>query len=151
MTARVCGGKFVEKIIAMRKIDMIIVHCTATPRGRDVTAAEVDRWHRMRGFDGIGYHFLVRLDGTVERGRPVEKAGAHCKGYNTRSIGVVYAGGVESDCVTPADTRTEAQKTALRQLIDRLRSDYGIERVHGHRDFAAKACPSFDATAEYSR
>ncbi|MDE6485465.1 MAG: N-acetylmuramoyl-L-alanine amidase [Duncaniella sp.] len=135
----------------MRKIDMIIVHCTATPRGREVTAADVDRWHRLRGFDGIGYHFVVKLDGTVETGRAIERAGAHCKGYNSRSIGVAYVGGVEADGVTPADTRTDAQRVALRLLIDRLRGQYGIERVHGHRDFAAKACPSFDATTEYSR
>lgn len=130
---------------------MIIVHCTATPRGRDVAAADIDRWHRLRGFNGIGYHFVVRLDGSVEAGRPVERAGAHCKGYNARSIGVAYVGGVEADGVTPADTRTDAQRAALRELIERLRTQYGITRVHGHRDFAAKACPSFDATAEYSR
>ncbi len=130
---------------------MIIVHCTATPCGREVTAADIDRWHRLRGFNGIGYHFVVRLDGRVEAGRPVERAGAHCKGYNARSIGVAYVGGVEADGVTPADTRTDAQRAALRELIERLRTQYGIMRVHGHRDFAAKACPSFDATAEYSR
>lgn len=135
----------------MRKIDMIIVHCTATPRGRNVTVADIDRWHRSRGFEGIGYHFVVMLDGSIESGRPVERSGAHCKGYNSRSIGVVYVGGVERDGVTPADTRTDAQRESLRVLIERLRREYDIKRVHGHRDFAAKACPSFDATAEYSR
>ncbi|MDE5786811.1 MAG: N-acetylmuramoyl-L-alanine amidase [Duncaniella sp.] len=135
----------------MRKIDMIIVHCTATPRGRNVTVDDIDRWHRLRGFDGIGYHFVVSLDGTVAEGRPVERVGAHCKGYNSHSIGVAYVGGVERDGVTPADTRTDAQRKSLRELIERLKREYGIDSVHGHRDFAAKACPSFDATAEYSR
>ena len=135
----------------MRKIDMIIVHCTATPRGCDVTVAEIDRWHRMRGFDCIGYHYVVMLDGRIEPGRPVEKAGAHCKGYNQRSIGVVYVGGVEKDGKTPADTRTPAQREALRSLVDSLKLKYGVTTVRGHRDFAAKACPCFDAEAEYGQ
>lgn len=130
---------------------MIIVHCTATPRGRAVTVAEIDRWHRMRGFDCIGYHYVVMLDGSVEPGRPVGKAGAHCKGKNQHSIGVVYVGGLESDGKTPADTRTPAQRQALLRLIERLKHEYGVTAVRGHRDFAPKACPCFDARAEYER
>lgn len=133
----------------MRQIDEIIVHCTATPAGRDVTAADVDRWHRQRGFDSIGYHYLVRLDGTVEPGRDVGRAGAHCLGHNARSIGVCYAGGCDGH-MRPADTRTAAQRKSLTELIGRLLRQYPGAKVYSHSDFAAKACPSFDATAEYA-
>ncbi len=128
----------------MRKINKIIVHCTATPEGRPHTAKDVDAWHRARGFDGIGYHFLVRLDGTVETGRPLEKAGAHCLGHNADSIGVCYVGGLSSDGKTPKDTRTPAQRQALRGLVGWLRQTFPALTVHGHREFAAKACPCFD-------
>lgn len=132
----------------MRNIDMIIVHCTATPAGRDVTVADVDCWHRQRGFDGIGYHYLVSLDGTVHKGRPEERVGAHCRGYNSRSIGVCYVGGLDSRGLA-TDTRTPAQRQALIALLTELRRRYPGAEVHSHRDFAAKACPCFDATAEY--
>ena len=98
----------------MRTITRLIIHCTATPRGRHVTVADIDRWHRQRGFDGIGYHYIIYLDGSIHPGRSLERAGAHCRGYNSTSIGIAYVGGVEADCTTPADTRTEAQKTPLR-------------------------------------
>lgn len=133
----------------MRKINEIIVHCTATPAGRQVSVADVDRWHRQRGFNGIGYHYLVGLDGIVEKGRPVEVAGAHCMGHNMASIGVAYVGGLDAQG-RPADTRTPEQRLALRELIAALRKRFPQARVHGHRDFAAKACPCFDATSEYS-
>ncbi|MCM1519546.1 MAG: N-acetylmuramoyl-L-alanine amidase [Lachnoclostridium sp.] len=134
----------------MRKIDLIIVHCTATPRGRQVSVADIDRWHRQRGFKCIGYHYVVGLDGQVSTGRDEAVIGAHCSGKNATSIGVVYVGGVEADCVTPADTRTPAQREALRQLLLKLKAKYPGAQIRGHRDFAAKACPSFDATAEYA-
>ena len=134
----------------MRNINEIIVHCTATPEGRDHSAAEVGRWHSSLGWDGIGYHYLVRLDGTVEAGRPIARPGAHCYGHNLHSIGVCYVGGLAADGKTPKDTRTEAQKAALRALLKKLRGRYPGARIYGHRDFAAKACPCFDAKAEYS-
>lgn len=133
----------------MRKINEIIVHCSATPEGRNVSAAEIDRWHRQRGFNCIGYHFVVGLDGTVEIGRAIDKIGAHCLKHNAHSVGVCYIGGVEKDGKTPKDTRTEAQKTALRSIIRRLKRQFPGSVVHGHRDFANKACPCFDATKEY--
>lgn len=133
-----------------RKITEIIVHCSATPAGRDVTASEIDRWHRARGFAEIGYHYVVRLDGTIEQGRAESKIGAHCLGHNANSIGVCYIGGVAADCKTPVDTRTAEQKTALISLLSALKSRYPNATIHSHRDFAAKACPSFDATAEYA-
>lgn len=134
----------------MRNINLIIVHCAATPAGRHVTVGDIDAWHRRRGFAGIGYHYVVYLDGSVHAGRPLERMGAHCSGYNAASVGVCYVGGVEADCVTPADTRTPAQRAALERLLRRLLARFPGARIAGHRDFAAKACPSFDATSEYS-
>lgn len=132
----------------MRKIDKIIVHCTATPAGRHVTVADIDRWHRERGFEGIGYHYVVYIDGSVHAGRAVERQGAHCLGQNGTSIGVCYVGGLTCDGRS-CDTRTDAQRRALSGLIDRLRVEYGPIPVYGHRDFARKDCPCFDAGTEY--
>lgn len=131
-----------------RHVTEIIVHCTATRAGHVVTAADVDRWHRSRGFNSIGYHWLVGLDGTVEAGRPEARVGAHCVGHNTCSIGVCYVGGLDS-AGKAADTRTTAQQNALTDLIADLCRRYPGAAVHGHREFAAKVCPCFDAAAEY--
>ncbi|MCM1369245.1 MAG: N-acetylmuramoyl-L-alanine amidase [Candidatus Amulumruptor caecigallinarius] len=128
----------------MRKIDKIILHCAATPEGRDVSAAEIRRWHLARGFRTIGYHYVVRIDGTVERGRPEEEIGAHCTGKNARSIGVCYVGGLDAATLKPKDTRTPAQRVSLRMLVADLLRRFPEATVHGHREFAAKACPCFD-------
>lgn len=133
----------------MRKINEIIVHCAATPEGKNFKAADIDRWHRERKMKCIGYHYVVDLDGTVEPGRPESEIGAHCLGHNQYSIGVCYVGGLAADGKTPKDTRTAAQKEALLALLKKLRAKYPNASIHGHRDFAAKACPSFDATREY--
>lgn len=133
----------------MREINLIVVHCTATPAGREVTRADVDLWHRQRGFDGIGYHFLVMLDGSEVAGRPVEKIGAHALGFNRNSIGVAYVGGLDRQG-KPADTRTPAQKQALVRLLKRLRASYPGAAITGHNMLAAKACPCFDADKEYA-
>lgn len=93
----------------MRKINQIIVHCSATPEGKNFNANDIDRWHKERGFDCIGYHYVIDLDGTIEKGRPIEKVGAHVKGHNSNSIGVCYIGGLASDGKTPKDTRTVEQ------------------------------------------
>lgn len=133
----------------MRPINEIIVHCTATPEGRTVTVAEINSWHKARGWSGIGYHRVVALSGERLAGRPIEQIGAHCEGHNTGTIGVVYVGGLAKDGKTPKDTRTAVQKTALlAELLD-LRDRFPITKISGHRDYAAKACPSFDATTEY--
>ena len=126
----------------MRKIDKIILHCTATPEGREVTVADVTAWHKERGFRTIGYHYLVYLDGTVVRGRREEEIGAHCLGQNAGSIGVCYVGGLDSRG-KPKDTRTAAQRVALRNLVEGLQRRYPHATLHGHNEFAAKACPSF--------
>lgn len=133
----------------MRKITEIIVHCTATRPGQRVTAADVDRWHRARGFAGIGYHYLVMTDGTVCPGRPLETPGAHCQGHNAASVGVCYVGGLDPQGL-PADTRNAQQREALLDLLKELKRKFPAAEIHGHRDYAAKACPCFDATAEYS-
>ena len=132
-----------------RNITHIIVHCTATPRGRHVTVDDVDRWHRARGFDGIGYHYLVYLDGSVHIGRAEERVGAHCLGHNATSIGVCYVGGLTAD-MKPADTRTDAQRRSLQQLLAELKQRYKQAVIVSHSDYANKSCPCYDATSEYS-
>ena len=133
----------------MRTISEIIIHCTATKPLAHINVNDVRRWHQQRGFNDIGYHYLVLVDGTIEVGRPLNETGAHCKGHNAHSIGVCYVGGL-NDKGKPADTRTPAQRTALRNLLTTLKRQYPDAIIHGHRDFAAKACPCFDATAEYA-
>ena len=131
-----------------RQIDKIIVHCSATKAGKAFNAADITRWHKERGFVTIGYHYVVLLDGTIETGRPESQIGAHCKGHNARSIGVCYIGGLDSNG-NPCDTRTPAQRRAMRQLIDSLRTRYPSAKVIGHNRQSAKACPCFDAESEY--
>ena len=146
-----------------RIINEIIVHCTATPEGKDFSVADITRWHKQRGFATIGYHYVVTLDGNVREGRSVDTAGAHCLGHNTHSIGVVYVGGLAADGKTPKDTRNDAQREGLTWLINSLKEVYPKARVIGHRDTSPdrngngivepsewiKACPCFDAMAEY--
>jgi N-acetylmuramoyl-L-alanine amidase len=126
----------------MRTIDKIILHCTATPEGRKTTLEEVTLWHRKRGFRTIGYNYLIHLNGEISRGRPENETGAHTKGYNHNSIGIAYVGGVDAN-FKPKDTRTHEQKHALRMLVESLQDKYPEATLHGHYEFAAKACPSF--------
>lgn len=133
----------------MRDIDKIIVHCSATPEGRHTTVEEIRQWHLQRGWKDIGYHYVIYLDGTIHKGRPEEVVGAHCSGYNKNSIGVCYIGGVAKDGKTPKDTRTEGQKRALREILNRLKKTYPKATLHGHNEFANKACPSFNVKEEY--
>ena len=132
----------------MRKINKIIVHCTATPEEREVTAEDLYKWHvKERGWRDIGYHFFIDICGEVHECRPVEQTGAHTKGHNWASIGVCYAGCLDKDLKTK-DTRTEEQKESLIDLLCQLKDTYG-GIVYGHRDFSTKDCPSFDAKTEY--
>lgn len=135
--------------ISSRRIDKIIIHCTATPEGRDYTVADITMWHKMRGFSDIGYHYVIYRDGTIHEGRNVNVAGAHTVGYNSNSIGVCYVGGLTKDGTTPKDTRTTAQKDALEKLMITLKANYPKATIHGHREYANKACPCFDARREY--
>lgn len=137
-----------------RKVtDSVVIHCSATPEGRDNSAADIRAWHKARGFEDIGYHYVIRLDGTVEAGRREDLVGAHCRehGMNRRSVGICYVGGMSADMKYPKDTRTDAQKKSMKTLVDKLRNKYSIPagRVFGHRDFARKACPSFDVRAVF--
>ena len=133
----------------MRKINEIIVHCAATREGRDFTVEDITRWHKARGFATIGYHYVIYRDGSIHEGRPLEQIGAHCVGHNKHSIGICYIGGCASDGKTPKDTRTSEQKEALLALLRRLKARFPNATIHGHREFAAKACPSYDAFREY--
>lgn len=132
----------------MRTINEIIVHCTATKEGKSVKVEDINRWHKERGWNMIGYHYVVYLDGTIHQGRSEDQIGAHCLKHNTNSIGVVYVGGLDANG-KPKDTRTEAQKKGLRKLLTELKHKYPKATIHSHKDFAPKACPSFDATHEY--
>lgn len=130
----------------MRKINKIILHCSATKAGQNFSVSDIDAWHRARGFRCIGYHYVVYLDGSIHVGRPESETGAHCLGQNGNSIGICYIGGLDA-AGNPADTRTPQQKTALREIADRMRRKYPGATLHGHREFAAKACPCFDIAA----
>ena len=132
-----------------RSISEIIVHCSATPEGKDYTLDTIRQWHLQRGFSDIGYHYVIHPDGKVEEGRDVNIAGAHCSGHNSKSIGICYIGGMTADNKKAKDTRTEEQRKSLKVLLMAMRKLYPSAKIHGHRDFAAKDCPSFDATEEY--
>lgn len=135
----------------MRKIDELIWHCTATPEGREVTLAEVDSWHKARGWSGVGYHKLVHLDGSISQGRPESQVGSHVANRNARTIGYCYVGGIDADNKGRGeDTRTAAQKITMERLTREAIKRYGLKMVSGHRDYAPKACPCFDARAEYA-
>lgn len=131
------------RLTSERKVNLIVLHCSATPEGRHGDAATIRRWHTQeRGFIDIGYHFVVRLDGTVEPGRPVALTGAHCLGHNRNSIGVCYIGGTDVQGRSK-DTRTPAQRVALDLLVERLRRCYPQALVKKHRQLSPTLCPGF--------
>lgn len=146
----------------MKTIDAIIIHCSATRAGQDLRAKDIDRMHRARGFNQIGYNYVVDLDGTVESGRPLTISGAHCLGYNDHSVGICYIGGLDENG-QPADTRTDQQKAAIRELVATICKDYPIIEVLGHRDTSPdlndngiiepcewiKMCPCFEVRDEF--
>ena len=134
-----------------RKIDLIVIHCSATRCDRPFPLEAVIACHRARGFATVGYHYYITRDGTVHAGRPLHQVGAHATGFNHSSIGICYEGGLSPDGL-PADTRTPAQKDTLWKLLRRLKADYPNARITGHRDLphVAKECPCFDASIEYA-
>jgi N-acetyl-anhydromuramyl-L-alanine amidase AmpD len=138
------------KVKKMRTITLIVVHCSAVKPDQMSSAAQIDTWHRERGFKlGIGYHYVIRRDGTIEPGRPEWMIGAHCVNHNKYSIGVCYEGGLDIRG-QPADTRTAAQKASLRKLLEELHERYPRAVIVGHHDLNPhKACPCFDAAHEY--
>lgn len=133
----------------MRVIRLIIIHCSAVRPWQVSGLQDIDRWHRQKGWNGCGYHYVVRRDGTIETGRPLEMVGAHCVHHNQHSIGVCYEGGLDADGLT-ADTRTAAQKVAMRQLLEKLHEQFPKAVIAGHNVFdPTKDCPCFDAVSEY--
>lgn len=149
----IVGANTLSKLnlsVNKRNIKELIVHCSATPEGKDYSVDTIKQWHLQRGFSDIGYHYVIYRDGSIHIGRDESIIGAHCTGHNTNSIGVCYIGGCASDGKTPKDTRTTEQKQSLVKLLKELKAKYPQASIHGHRDFANKACPSFDATKEYS-
>lgn len=149
----IVGANTLSKLnlsVNKRNIKELIVHCSATPEGKDYSVDTIRQWHLQRGFSDIGYHYVIYRDGSIHIGRDESIIGAHCTGHNTNSIGVCYIGGCASDGKTPKDTRTTEQKQSLVKLLKELKTKYPQASIHSHRDFANKACPSFDATKEYS-
>ena len=137
-----------------REIAEIIVHCSATPEGKDFTVDDIRRWHKQQGWSDIGYHYVIGRHGELWTGRDVDVQGAHCAagGHNRRSIGVCYVGGCARDGKTAKDTRTLAQKATMLSLLIDLKKLYPQAQIYGHHDFERnKECPSFDARTEYKK
>lgn len=153
----------------MKTIDAIVIHCSASRAGQDLRASDIDKMHREQGYKMIGYNYVIDLDGTIEKGRPLTMDGAHCKTaglsgtpYNKHSIGICYVGGLDKDGKA-ADTRTNAQKISLIRLVYELMEKYPIKEVIGHRDASPdkngdgkitknewiKQCPCFDVRSEF--
>jgi len=145
-----------------RRVDWLVMHCTATREGQHIDVDTIRRWHMNKGWSDIGYHFVIYLDGTIVEGRPITRIGAHVKGYNKYSIGITYVGGVDRN-LAPKDTRTEHQKRAIVHLLKELKKQHPFAKIQGHRDFSPdlnnngiiepwefiKICPSFDAKNEF--
>ena len=136
----------------MRTITLIVIHCSAVKPNQTSSVAQIDTWHRQRGFKlGIGYHYVVRRNGEIEAGRPEWLVGAHCVNHNKYSIGVCYEGGLNARG-QPADTRTPEQKVALRRLLEILHRHYPKAVIVGHHDLnPMKDCPCIkNVTQEYA-
>ena len=133
-----------------RKTNELIWHTAATPEGRSLgnPVSTIDRWHRERGWSGIGYHFVIDLDGTIMLGRDINRVGAHVAGHNSGTIGAVYVGGLTADAKRAKDTRTPSQRASMLYLTKLIASQWGIMRISGHNQYAAKACPSFDVRSD---
>lgn len=135
----------------MRVITLIIIHCSAVRPWQESGVRQIDLWHRQRGWkNGCGYHYVVRRDGSIETGRPLEMVGAHCQNRNSHSIGICYEGGLDAKG-NPADTRTPQQKEALRKLLEQLHEQFPKAIIAGHNVFnPMKACPCFNVMREYA-
>lgn len=133
-----------------RIIKHLVIHCTATKEGYPFSASDIDRWHKVKGWNGIGYNYVIDLNGNIELGRDVNLVPAQVEGYNANAIGIVYVGGLDAN-MKPKDTRNKAQKESLLSLLKNLKKLYPNAEILGHRDFPKvnKACPCFDAKKEY--
>jgi N-acetylmuramoyl-L-alanine amidase len=146
----------------MRPITHLVIHCTATKEGQAIHVPDIDRWHKAKGWNGIGYHYVINLDGGIELGRPLSEVGAHVEGHNATTVGIVYVGGLDKN-LSPKDTRNEKQKKALLESLKSLKRQFPTAKIVGHRDFSPdlnkngiiepsefiKACPCFDVKNEY--
>lgn len=132
----------------MRHIQQIIIHCSATKPSIDIGKKEIDQWHRKRGWKKVGYHYIIRRDGTIEVGRPLLEIGSHARGYNKHSIGICYVGGVDASG-RAEDNRTPEQKEALKLLVQDLKSIFKSVEIYGHNELSNKACPCFDVKKEF--
>jgi len=138
----------------MNKEDVkyLIVHCAYTPETMDIGASDIDRWHREKGWMMIGYHKVIKRDGTIEDGRPLSKSGAHVRGMNRQSIGIVLIGGMNRSKDGPEINYTDEQMASLRTLLDELKEEYPTAKVRGHTDFdKGKTCPNFNAGVWYEK
>jgi N-acetylmuramoyl-L-alanine amidase len=124
----------------VRTLDLIIIHCSASPNGKEFGVEDITRWHQERGFVTCGYHKVIYIDGSIHNGRPIEQVGAHAEGYNAHSVGV---------CLIGTDKFTVPQWSALKTLVDELQAEYNILKVVGHRDIPEvhKECPGFSVMA----
>ena len=132
------------------KTDFIAIHCSATGPKQDFGAADIDKWHRAKGWKCIGYHYVIKRDGTVEEGREEETIGAHVENWNSVSLGICMVGGVSADDPKKAEANyTDAQWASLIALLRKLKVKYPKAHIQGHRDFpnVHKECPCFDVRA----
>ena len=156
--------------LANKNVDAIVIHCTASREGVDLHASDIDKMHKDKGWAGIGYHYVITLDGKIEKGRPVNQVGAHAntkglsgKPYNYHSVGIAYVGGLDKKG-NPKDTRTPKQKEAMHKLVFQLLDEFpNIKEIIGHRDTSPdkngngkidrnewiKQCPCFEVRAEF--
>lgn len=131
--------------------DFIVVHCAATKPTMDIGVAEIRKWHQGQGWADIGYHFVIRRDGTIENGRPMEAVGAHAKGYNSVAVGVCLVGGVDSN-MKPDANYTAEQWASLESIVARLSAVYPKAKVLGHTNLdKGKACPCFDVQSWWAK
>jgi len=129
----------------IKSVDQLVVHCSATRPDQDIGTEEITRWHRMRGWLTIGYHYVIRRDGVLEEGRPTTQPGAHAKGYNHTSLGICLVGGLDAKGI-PNGTYTNEQFETLTALLKQLKQTFPRAKILGHRDLpdVVKACPCFD-------
>ena len=132
-----------------RRINKLIIHCSAVGPHQTSSARQIDAWHRAKGWQMIGYHYVIRRDGSIEVGRPADMIGAHTSGQNSYSLGICYEGGL-NETGKAADTRTPEQKATLLALLKHLKTLYPNATIHGHNEFARKACPCYSPGAEYA-
>lgn len=144
----------------MNAIRYLVVHCSATPASRDIGVSEIRAMHKRQGWRDVGYHYVIRRNGTVEKGRPDTQPGAHVQGHNSHSLGICMVGGVKPDMTADCNFTPE-QFRALRALLMQLRTKHPDTIICGHRDLSpdrngdgrvspgewVKSCPTFNVGA----